>query len=704
MGLDGIRALAVAAVFAYHIGTSGSGSAFPGGFIGVDVFFVLSGYLITSLLVVEFRRTGRISIGQFYLRRARRLLPALYALLLTVGLVAAFWLPQTAARVRGDLLAALGYFTNWWLIAQNSSYFGGAGDRPDLLTHLWSLAVEEQYYLIWPVLLILFSLLRASRTVMLVTIMLGVAASTAAAAVFYDPFSDPSRVYYGTDTRALAPLLGSALAIFAQPWLHRRSLSAARRLGLDVIGLAGLAGLAWVALRVDDKNPFLYEGGFLAIAALGALLVGAAGHPASALGWLLGRQPLRWIGERSYAIYLWHWPVCVLTRPGVDVRLTGWVNTVVRVAIVLALAEASYWLVERPIRRYGFLGRLRREASGSHALDSGHALGGSHARAAGHRVAPAQRAPIGAPGTVYYGRQRPPARTAAVRVAMLSLLLVGGGSVVAVQLAGDVGRVPAAGGPLDAAPDINLGALGSTSPTPSASASPTATAPVDVPPNPMAKGATVAFFGDSQGMTLLLNKPADLGRYINAVDETIEGCGILIGKVASRSGERRNLTSDCANWRSVWASRVASVKPDIAVIMIGAWDVFDLTLDSGTLTFASPAWDANFLSQLDMGVQTLRADSTEVALSLLPCYRPVPRSAGYWPERGDDPRTRHVNDLLRIEASRFPDQVHTLDPPAQFCTNPTIAKSLSYRWDGVHYYKPGAALYFKAVLPQLVKL
>jgi peptidoglycan/LPS O-acetylase OafA/YrhL len=704
VGLDGIRALAVAAVVAYHIGTTGGGVTMPGGFIGVDVFFVLSGYLITSLLIVEFRNTRRISIGQFYLRRARRLLPALFAVLLTVGVVGAFWLPQMAARLRGDLLAALGYATNWWLIVQNSSYFGAGGDRPDLLTHLWSLAVEEQYYLIWPLLLIIFSLFRASRKVMIFSILAGVAASTIAGVLLYDPYSDPSRVYYGTDTRALAPLLGSALAIFAQPWLHRTALPAVRRLGLDLIGLAGLGGLVWVALRLDDKNSLLYEGGFLVVAALAALLVGAAGHPASWLGKLLGLQPLRWLGERSYAIYLWHWPVCVLTRPGVDLRLTGWADTVLRIGIVIVLAEASYWLIERPIRRYGFLGRLR---SGRRARPAP-AAAPVTAFAAVATPAGAMSPPLApmvpsqrTPGQVY-GHKRRPGRMAPLRIALLGVLLVGGGSIVAVQLASDVAHVPVTGGPLDTTPDIDLGQL--PTPSPSPTPTPSATSNTPTPMTPFPKGATVAWFGDSQGMTLLLNRPADLGKYINALDETIEGCGILLGKVASRTGEKRNLTSDCGNWESVWKSRVTKVKPDVAVVMIGAWDVFDLTLDSGTLTFASPAWDANFLTQLDAGVQILRAANAQVELALLPCYRPVPRSAGYWPERGDDTRTRHVNTLLVQEALRFPDTVHTLQPPSQFCTNPTIAKSLSYRWDGVHYYKPGAALYFKAVLPQLVKL
>jgi hypothetical protein len=289
-----------------------------------------------------------------------------------------------------------------------------------------------------------------------------------------------------------------------------------------------------------------------------------------------------------------------------------------------------------------------------------------------------------------------------VRLAVLSVLLVGGGSAVALRLANDVAHVPVTGGPLDTGPDVALGPLTTASPTPTPE--PTAAA-TPVPLTPLAKGATVAFFGDSQGMTLLLNKPADVSKYISVSDQTIEGCGILLGKVASRSGEKRNLTSDCKNWQSVWATRAQKTKPDIAVVMIGAWDVFNLTLDSGaTVTFGSAPWDQNFLDQLDAGVQTLRASSQQVELALLPCYRPVPRSAGYWPERGDDDRTRHVNDLLGEEAARYPSQVHLLEPPAQFCTDPTISKSLSYRWDGVHYYKPGAALYFETALPQLVQL
>src|SRR6266498_580672 len=592
-GLDGVRALAVLAVVAYHLGTTGDrGHLLRGGFLGVDVFFVLSGYLITSLLIVEVHRTGRISIKQFYARRARRLLPALFALLFAVGLVGIFWLPQQAAKLRGDLLASLGYVTNWWLIAENSSYFGG-GDRPRLLTHLWSLAVEEQFYLVWPLVLILFARARARRWTMLAVLVSGVAASTALAALLYNPWADPSRVYYGTDTRALAPLLG-------------------------------------------------------------ACLVGVAGHPATWLGWVLGLQPLRWVGERSYAIYLWHWPVCVLTRPGVDIPITGWLNAALRVAVTLMLAELSYWLVERPLRRPGFFTGRRFQ----------------------------------------HVKPRLAARFAAgLRTAVVATVVAVAGTTIGFQLQAAAGR-PVDNVPVDAGPDATLGPLdpsaGPGAPSAAPSAGPT--------------GPRLAIFGDSQGMTLLRNKPADLGRYFATSDATIEGCGVVVGRVTSSSGERRDLSVACTGWASRWAASARRLDPQIALVMLGAWEVFDLDTTTGNLEFASREWDAYVAKQLQQGIDALRASGATVALSLLPCYRPVRGSAGFWPERGDDTRTRHVNQLLRAAAAADPAHVHTIEPPAQFCTDPKISVSRNYRWDGVHYYKPGAALYFKVTVPQLLKL
>jgi peptidoglycan/LPS O-acetylase OafA/YrhL len=544
-GLDGVRALALLAVVAYHIGTTSNHTLLAGGYLGVDVFFVLSGYLITSLLLVEARRTGRISIKNFYLRRARRLLPALYAMLIAVAAVGAYWLPQQATRLKGDLPASVFYYQNWWLIAQGSSYFGTAGDRPPMLTHLWSLAVEEQYYLVWPLVLIFFARIRARRALMLLLIGAGVLVSAGVGLTLYDPYSDPSRVYYGTDTRALAPLLGAFLAIANRPWLHRTRLPFAARAGLDLFGLVGLAGLAYIADTVWDSDQRLYQGGFLVIALFAAALVSVAGHRGTTLGWILGRQPLRYLGERSYAIYLWHWPVLLVTRPGIDIPVTGWANTALRVAIAVLLAEISFQVIEKPIRRNGFLAPL----SGRARTATPAAGGNTHAVAPVGVTPPSGGYRVVGTAVVAQGpATRPPVRRSAgaiLRTALLGFLLVASGTWAGLGLV-DAGARPVAAGPVDPGADQSLGPLPTSQPT--AGPAPTAAAPVRPA---LVPGATVAFFGDSQAMTLLLNRPPDLATYITAEDDTIEGCGIQLGKVDNRSGERRNLTADCANWRSV---------------------------------------------------------------------------------------------------------------------------------------------------------
>jgi peptidoglycan/LPS O-acetylase OafA/YrhL len=657
-GLDGVRALAVMAVFVYHLGTTGDAAQpLRGGFLGVDVFFVLSGYLITSLLVVEARDTGRISIRQFYLRRARRLFPAMFAVLIVVGVLVTVWLTGQAHRTRSDLVAAVSYVTNWWLIAEDSSYFGN-GDRPRLLTHLWSLSVEEQFYLLWPLALVWFFRNRMRRGVMLAVLAVLIAASAAAGILLYDPWADPSRIYYGTDTRALAPLLGAGLALTARPW--RYGASPARARGADAAGFIALLALAAAAVLAKDSAPPLYRGGFLAIAVLSAVLVWAAGHPATALGRLLGLAPLRWLGERSYAIYLWHWPVCVLTRPGLDVPFTGWANVALRVGIVLVLADLSYRLLERPMRRPNFfLGYASRHL----------------------HTEPLVRLPV-------------------LRSAALAVVSTVSVTTVGFQLAAVV--TPAVAVPVDAGPPAALEL--EAGPTPSASPEPTVSASPSASPSTATKIPTVAIFGDSQGMTLMVNKPADLGRYATVTDATIEGCGILVGKVVSRSGERRDLASNCSGWRTRWASSATRLKPQIALVIIGAWELFDLTVAEGTLTFGTPEWDAHVSGQLREGMAVLRAAGSTVALALSPCYRPIKASAGHWPERGDDDRTQHLNALLRAAAAADPGQVSTVDPPGEFCTDPAISTNLKYRWDGVHYFKPGAALYFKAVIPRLREL
>ena len=356
-GLDGLRALSVTAVLLYHAEVTWM----PGGFLGVDVFFVISGYLITSLLLAEDRNRGAVNLGQFYLRRARRLLPALFLVLTAVSLYSVIFLPDEVRALRADVVAALGYATNWWQIGQHQSYIAATG-RPPLLRHLWSLAVEEQFYLLWPV--AMFAMLKLWRRQRLVIIGVTCAAITASfiALVVLSSgqdftFMDPSRVYFGTDTRIFTMLIGALLAMVWSPWKLSTKISGQARLVLDGVGGAALALLLVVFGTAHFQSNVLFRGGFLAVAVLSAIVIAVAVHPASRIGTVvLAQQPLRWLGERSYGIYLWHWPIFMVTRPGTDIDLTGWSNTALRIVLTLVAAELSYRFVEEPIR-HGSLGR-----------------------------------------------------------------------------------------------------------------------------------------------------------------------------------------------------------------------------------------------------------------------------------------------------------------------------------------------------------
>ncbi len=367
-GLDGLRALAVVAVVGYHFAPG----AVPGGFLGVDLFFVISGYLITRLLLDEIDRTGRLSLGDFYRRRARRLLPAVVTLLITVSTASALVWRDQLATLRAGVLAGLFYAANWWLIADHQSYFVASG-RPSMLQHLWSLVIEEQFYLVWPVLLTLLvgAYLWHRRTAVLgvprlMTLAGGAAllavASTVAMVVIAVrsdvPYgADSSRVYYGTGTHAMGLLVGAAggaLAVRARFSARRPVLRGAFL--SDVAALLALLLVVRIVLRVDEFDPRLYRGGFLAVSLLCAVAVMAVPRRGSGLGWLLDRAPLRWLGQRSYSIYLWHWPVAVVTRPGLDITAPDAVVLALRILLTLGLAEASYRFVEQPIRRHGLRG------------------------------------------------------------------------------------------------------------------------------------------------------------------------------------------------------------------------------------------------------------------------------------------------------------------------------------------------------------
>ncbi len=351
-GLDGIRALAVVCVIAYHVGVPFG----QGGMLGVGVFFTLSGYLITDLLLSHWNDNAHHGLGQFWIRRGRRLLPALFVMLVAVGVWVALFDAGQLAPVRRQVIAAALYVSNWSTIAQSGSYFARFA-APLPLDHLWSLAIEEQFYLLWPWLLLAgFRLTRSRRTLAVMTLFLA-AVSVLAMGILYHPGYDPTRVYEGTDTRAFELLFGAALAMLWPSVVSSGAVSMARRIRLDLVGAGGLVVIALLVWRTNPFSAFLYPYGFVLLSLGTVAVVAAVVVPGSRLGAALSWPVLRWVGVRSYAIYLWQWPIIVLINPSHG--SLGWVRATIAVSVTLAISSISWTYLEEPIR-HGVLERLWR--------------------------------------------------------------------------------------------------------------------------------------------------------------------------------------------------------------------------------------------------------------------------------------------------------------------------------------------------------
>jgi peptidoglycan/LPS O-acetylase OafA/YrhL len=367
-GLDGLRAVAVFAVILNHANQRW----LPGGVLGVDVFFTLSGYLITDLLLGQWAATGSLRLGDFWLRRARRLLPALFVMIAVVALWVALADRAQLATLRTAAAAAAGYFSNWHMISQLGPFLAPYTPRP--LDHLWSLAVEEQFYLVWPLVIWLGVCLArrgrrgapALRWFAVFTLAMA-AASVTLMTLMYHPGLSTARIYYGTDTRAFALLMGAALAML-RPSRALTGRAGERCVVSDCLGIAGLAAIVFLCGIVGEVYLFR---GVMVLASLATMaVVAAVVHPASEIGPMLGWGPLRWLGVRSYGIYLWHYPVIVLTSPAYGAE--GLLPFVLQVGGTVAIAALSWRLVEEPIR-HGAIGR--RLARPGRARRASHANG-----------------------------------------------------------------------------------------------------------------------------------------------------------------------------------------------------------------------------------------------------------------------------------------------------------------------------------------
>lgn len=347
--IDGLRAVAVIAVMLYHLGFTW----IPGGFLGVDLFFVISGYVITRLLLDSIQRSGGLDLRAFYGARVRRLLPPLVFMIITTTVVVGLWAPDTMRRFLTDTPFALFGGMNWWLVFRQTDYFETIG-RPPLLQHTWSLGVEAQFYLVWPLILLLvlryFGKNKIPGAALLIAAFSGIALLVVSLQVDAANASKVSHVYFGTDTHSIGLFLGAALAVSWIPQNLQETVTRKAQDFIDGIGIVGFLGIIAAFLFIDENDPTLYKIAFPLAGICGCAILTSIVHPASRFAPILSSTPFVWIGERSYAIYLWHWVVFQVTRPDYDLEGSQWALYVLRVLIVFALADISLRLVELPVR------------------------------------------------------------------------------------------------------------------------------------------------------------------------------------------------------------------------------------------------------------------------------------------------------------------------------------------------------------------
>lgn len=630
--LDGLRAIAVALVLIGHGGIPGV----SGGFIGVDVFFVLSGFLITSLLLDELGRTGRIDLTGFWIRRARRLLPALVLMVLTVAAARQLLPERSLTGLRDDAIAAFVWLANWRFVAQKTDYFT-QGAPPSPLQHTWSLGVEEQYYVVWPLLLIAVTLALAARArrrftratvggVRFATFVIATVGALASAALAIVMVSDGTRdrIYFGTDTRAQALLVGaSAAALLVRDWpsMNRGWCMIRTRWGrraARILPLLGLAGLA-AATRYATGASGEFRHGLLIGVAIAAVLVIApvALEQRGVVARALALPPLVWLGTISYGVYLWHWPIFL----ALNGERTGWSGLplfAARCAVTVVLAAASYWVLEQPIRRW-----------------------------------------------------RP------ARVPLLPLAAATVASAAAVTLL----VVPVGAGPGLREPGLPPGvsAVAAVSPSP----------PGESRPRDPNRPFTVSVFGDSIGWTWMHYLPPTPG--FAFLDHTVIGCSLVRGTPYRYVGQTLEQRSECDGWPIRWARQVAQDQPDVALLIIGRWETVDRVNEGQWTHIGDPTFDAYLNGELERALTIAGSTGVRVVVATVPYSRGGEKPDGrLYPEDQPD-RVNLWNTMLRKTVSHHPN-VAILDLNKKLCPDGVYTAKvdgIKVRSDGVHLTPEG---------------
>ena len=657
--LDGIRALAIALVLVFHGGFSWAG----GGFFGVDVFFVLSGFLITGLLVSEFRQNAGIGLKRFWGHRVRRLLPALLVMLAGVALYGLVLAPSdTLGEIRSNAIATLAYVNNWHQIAGGRGYFA-ALNTPQPLLHTWSLSIEEQFYLVWP--LIVLGVLRWSRSLrwLLVLTVFGAVASAVDMAVVYGTGAGEVRAYYGTDTRAQALLIGAALAIvLAHPLPRRRSgpspttslvrqftLAKPARVGLVALGGAGLAGVIWLSVSVGAASTWIYRGGFTLVAlATAGVIASVALLPHSPWARALSVRPVRYVGAISYGLYLYHWPIFVVldhTRTG----LSGWGLFAVRIACSVVVAALSLRYLEMPIRR-GLLRNWRGWVATPLAIGGAAAL---MVAATAGATAAVDQASSTAATSFAIPKGEDPGTTAGVPTA-------GPGGPIRVLLVGD-----------SEASFLGFG-LG-----------------------PESGNFAMTYAGDGVfGCGLQTSATSFHGTVVN-------------GNLGYRGG---HVPVPCDTQLKRWQADVRAFHPDVVLLAEGEYEVRDQYLGTGTRTTSilSASFAAAEHRALSKAVDALTSTGATVVLLTAPYYHQIEQADGNpWPE--DDPaRVNRYNSVLRQVAASSGGSVVVLDLGGRIDPGGKYRQFIgdtNVRFaDGIHVTQAGAKLIAPWILKEVTAL
>ena len=634
--LDGLRGLAVAGVLLFH------GQRIVGGYLGVDLFFVLSGFLITSLLLAESTQSGTIALGGFWARRARRLLPALAGLL--VGVVvywARFASPDELRRIRGDALATIAYVANWRAVVTDQDYWA-LFRAPSPLEHTWSLAIEEQFYLVWPLVFLLAVALWKRRTAVaiLAISLVGTLASVFAMQVTFDPRLT-TRAYYGTDTRAAAIFLGaglaSAIAIIG-PAKGRRT-----RIAIECAAILGVLIIGYAWLNVSGNDPRLYRGGFVVVELAVCAIILAVMHPtAGPLTKVFSWRPLVWAGLISYGLYLWHWPVNLVIT-GKRTGLGGWPLFGAQLTVTCAIAIASYFLLEQPIRR-GFGNRR------------------------------------------FWTLMIPATSIAVVALVVVTTATDAPSSVVSRTPIGAPTTRPSGGAEVRQQFELQKYNLDTR-------------VPVSAP--------RVLLGGDSVAWTLAASAPYDQTAPVAIANASNVGCGLSRGAPVGSAYSDRAMDDNCKGWPAAMTLAAHIFRPRAIVSLPGAWDLLDRRINGRAYDGGSKRLREHIETRLDVTADIAADHSARLVLVTLPCLSPTFEATSEYPasmvrQIGDPKRVNWLNRIVRDFAAAHPDQVDLIDLHEFACAEGSSDATLS--GDGVHFTLDGGRRVWAWIIPQLQQI